>query len=151
MYKECRIMKLCNMFIVSKKLFEKTLKDKSPNGYGNFIEMTEKEQAILESNMKDSTLFVPVVPGDKFRKEDEEDVFIVLPDNESDIFGYLNLAFHNMNKYMEEYNEQTDSIDVQFEVDKGNGSYISLLQPLFKLYFPNNVFYFRVLPVSENI
>lgn len=144
-------MKLCNMFIVSKKLFEETLKDKSPDGYGNFIEMTEKEQAILESNMKDSTLFVPVIPGDKFRK-DEEDVFIVLPDNESDIFGYLNLAFHNMNKYMEEYNEQTDSIDVQFEVDhKSNGSYISLLQPLFKLYFPNNVFYFRVLPVSENI
>ena len=128
-------MKLTRIMIVSKNTF-----DEIRNKYS--VEMTEKELETFNTNMKDTTLFVPMT-----RNEDEEICFIVLPDNENDIFGYLNLTFYNMSKFMEDYNNQTSTIDINIEIKDGDNIMhkLSLLSPLFKVYFHNNNFCFGAL------
>ena len=128
-------MKLTRIMIVSKNTFTE-IRDKYS------VEMTEKEIKAFDTNMKDTTLFVPMT-----RNEDEEICFIVLPDNENDIFGYLNLTFYNMSKFMEDYNNQTSTIEASIEIkDGGNIMHkLSLLSPLFKVYFHTNNFCFGAL------
>ena len=128
-------MKLTRIMIVSKNTFAE-IKEKYS------IEMTEKEIKAFDTNMKDTTLFVPMI-----RNEDEEICFIVLPDNENDIFGYLNLTFYNMSKFMEDYNNQTSTIEASIEIKDGDNIMhkLSLLSPLFKVYFHTNNFCFGAL------
>ena len=128
-------MKLTRIMIVSKNTFAEIMDKYS-------IEMTEKELEAFNTNMKNTTLFVPMT-----RNDDEEICFIVLPDNENDIFGYLNLTFYNMSKFMEEYNNQTSTIEASIEIkDGGNIMHkLSLLSPLFKVYFHTNNFCFGAL------
>ena len=128
-------MKLTRIMIVSKNTFAE-IKEKYS------IEMTEKELKAFNTNMKDTTLFVPMT-----RNEDEEICFIVLPDNENDIFGYLNLTFYNMSKFMEDYNNQTSTIEASIEIKDGDNIMhkLSLLSPLFKVYFHTNNFCFGAL------
>ena len=128
-------MKLTRIMIVSKNTFAE-IKEKYS------IEMTEKELKAFNTNMKDSTLFVPMT-----RNEDEEICFIVLPDNENDIFGYLNLTFYNMSKFMEDYNNQTSTIETNIEIKDGDNIMhkLSLLSPLFKVYFHTNNFCYGAL------
>ena len=128
-------MKLTRIMIVSKNTFAE-IRDKYS------IEMTEKEIEAFDTNMKDTTLFVPMT-----RNEDEEICFIVLPDNENDIFGYLNLTFYNMSKFMEDYNNQTSTIETNIEIKDGDNIMhkLSLLSPLFKVYFHTNNFCFGAL------
>ena len=129
-------MKLTRIMIVSKNTFTE-IRDK------NSVEMTEKEIKAFDTNMKDTTLFVPMT-----RNEDEEICFIVLPDNENDIFGYLNLTFYNMSKFMEDYNNQTSTIEINIEIKDGGyimHKLLSLLSPLFKVYFHTNNFCFAAL------
>ena len=128
-------MKLTRIMIVSKNTFAE-IKEKYS------IEMTEKELKAFNTNMKDTTLFVPMT-----RNEDEEICFIVLPDNENDIFGYLNLTFYNMSKFMEDYNNQTSTIETNIEIKDGDNIMhkLSLLSPLFKVYFHTNNFCFAAL------
>ena len=128
-------MKLTRIMIVSKNTFAE-IRDKYS------VEMTEKEIKAFDTNMKDTTLFVPMT-----RNDDEEICFIVLPDNENDIFGYLNLTFYNMSKFMEDYNNQTSTIEINIEIkDGGNIMHkLSLLSPLFKVYFHTNNFCFGAL------
>ena len=129
-------MKLTRIMIVSKSTFAE-IRDKYS------VEMTEKELKAFDTNMKDTTLFVPMT-----RNEDEEICFIVLPDNENDIFGYLNLTFYNMSKFMEDYNNQTSTIDTNIEIKDGDNimhKLLSLLSPLFKVYFHTNNFSFVAL------
>lgn len=128
-------MKLTRIMIVSKNTFAE-IKDKYS------IEMTEKEIEAFNTNMKNTTLFVPMT-----RNEDEEICFIVLPDNENDIFGYLNLTFYNMSKFMEDYNNQTSTIETNIEIKDGDNIMhkLSLLSPLFKVYFHTNNFCFGAL------
>ena len=128
-------MKLTRIMIVSKNTFAE-IKEKYS------IEMTEKELKAFNTNMKDSTLFVPMT-----RNDDEEICFIVLPDNENDIFGYLNLTFYNMSKFMEDYNNQTSTIETNIEIKDGDNIMhkLSLLSPLFKVYFHTNNFCFGAL------
>lgn len=128
-------MKLTRIMIVSKNTFAE-IRDKYS------IEMTEKEIEAFDTNMKDTTLFVPMS-----RNEDEEICFIVLPDNENDIFGYLNLTFYNMSKFMEDYNNQTSTIETNIEIKDGDNIMhkLSLLSPLFKVYFHSNNFCFGAL------
>ena len=128
-------MKLTRIMIVSKNTF-----DEIRNKYS--IEMTEKELKAFNTNMKDTTLFVPMT-----RNEDEEICIIVLPDNENDIFGYLNLTFYNMSKFMEYYNNQTSTIETNIEIKDGDNIMhkLSLLSPLFKVYFHTNNFCFGAL------
>lgn len=128
-------MKLTRIMIVSKNTFAE-IRDKYS------VEMTEKELEAFNTNMKDSTLFVPMS-----RNEDEEICFIVLPDNENDTFGYLNLTFYNMSKFMEDYNNQTSTIDINIEIKDGDNIMhkLSLLSPLFKVYFHTNTFCFGAL------
>ena len=128
-------MKLTRIMIVSKNTFAE-IRDKYS------IEMTEKELKAFNTNMKDSTLFVPMT-----RNDDEEICFIILPDNENDIFGYLNLTFYNMSKFMEEYNNQTSTIEASIEIKDGDNIMhkLSLLSPLFKVYFHTNNFCFGAL------
>ena len=128
-------MKLTRIMVVSKNTFAE-IRDKYS------IEMTEKEIKAFDTNMKDTTLFVPMA-----RNEDEEICFIVLPDNENDIFGYLNLTFYNMSKFMEDYNNQTSTIETNIEIKDGDNIMykLSLLSPLFKVYFHTNNFCFGAL------
>ena len=128
-------MKLTRIIVVSKNTFTE-IRDKYS------VEMTEKELKAFNTNMKDTTLFVPMT-----RNEDEEICFIVLPDNENDIFGYLNLTFYNMSKFMEDYNNQTSTIEASIEIkDGGNIMHkLSLLSPLFKVYFHTNNFCYGTL------
>ena len=128
-------MKLTRIMVVSKNTFAE-IRDKYS------IEMTEKEIEAFNTNMKNTTLFVPMT-----RNEDEEICIIVLPDNENDIFGYLNLTFYNMSKFMEDYNNQTSTIEINIEVkDSDNIIHkLSLLYPLFKVYFHTNNFCFAAL------
>ena len=114
-------MKLTRIMIVSKNTFAE-IRDKYS------IEMTEKE---LE----------------------EEICFIVLPDNENDIFGYLNLTFYNMSKFMEEYNNQTSTIEASIEIKDGDNIMhkLSLLSPLFKVYFHTNNFCFAAALAKETL
>ena len=128
-------MKLTRIMIVSKNTFAE-IRDKYS------VEMTEKEIKAFDTNMKDTTLFVPMT-----RNDDEEICFIVLPDNENDIFGYLNLTFYNMSKFMEDYNNQTSTIEASIEIKDGNNIMhkLSLLSPLFKVYFHTNNFCFGAL------
>ena len=129
-------MKLTRIMIVSKNTFTE-IRDKYS------VEMTEKEIKAFDTNMKDTTLFVPMT-----RNEDEEICFIVLPDNENDIFGYLNLTFYNMSKFMEDYNNQTSTIEINIEIKDGGyimHKLLSLLSPLFKVYFHTNNFCFAAL------
>ena len=129
-------MKLTRIIVVSKNTFAE-IKEKYS------IEMTEKEIKAFDTNMKDTTLFVPMT-----RNEDEEICFIVLPDNENDIFGYLNLTFYNMSKFMEDYNNQTSTIEINIEIKDGGyimHKLLSLLSPLFKVYFHTNNFCFAAL------
>lgn len=128
-------MKLTRIMVVSKSTFAE-IRDKYS------VEMTEKELDAFNTNMKNTTLFVPMT-----RNDDEEICFIVLPDNENDIFGYLNLTFYNMSKFMEDYNKQTDTIEANIEIKDGDNVMhkLSLLSPLFKVYFPNNDFRFGIL------
>lgn len=128
-------MKLTRIMIVSKNTFDE-IRDKYS------IEMTEKEIEAFNTNMKDTTLFVPMT-----RNEDEEICFIVLPDNENDIFGYLNLTFYNMSKFMEDYNNQTSTIETNIEIKDGDNIMhkLSLLSPLFKVYFHTNNFCYGAL------
>ena len=121
-------MKLTRIMIVSKNTFAE-IRDKYS------VEMTEKELEAFNTNMKDTTLFVPMT-----RNEDEEICFIVLPDNENDIFGYLNLTFYNMSKFMEDYNNQTSTIEINIEVKDSDNEMnkLSLLYHLFKVYFHTN-------------
>ena len=128
-------MKLTRIMIVSKNTFAE-IKEKYS------IEMTEKELKAFNTNMKDTTLFVPMT-----RNEDEEICFIVLPDNENDIFGYLNLTFYNMSKFMEDYNNQTSTIETNIEIKDGDNIMhkLSLLSPLFKVYFHTNNFCYGAL------
>ena len=128
-------MKLTRIMIVSKNTFAE-IRDKYS------VEMTEKELEAFNTNMKDTTLFVPMS-----RNEDEEICFIVLPDNENDIFGYLNLTFYNMSKFMEDYNNQTSTIETNIEIKDGDNIMhkLSLLSPLFKVYFHTNNFCFVAL------
>ena len=128
-------MKLTRIMIVSKNTFAE-IRDKYS------IEMTEKEIEAFDTNMKDTTLFVPMNISD-----DEEICIIVLPDNENDIFGYLNLTFYNMSKFMEDYNNQTSTIETNIEIKDGDNIMhkLSLLSPLFKVYFHTNNFCFGAL------
>ena len=128
-------MKLTRIMVVSKSTFTEIR-----NKYS--VEMTEKELEAFNTNMKDSTLFVPMS-----RNEDEEICIIVLPDNENDIFGYLNLTFYNMSKFMEDYNNQTSTIEINIEIKDGDNIMhkLSLLSPLFKVYFHTNNFCFVAL------
>ena len=128
-------MKLTRIMVVSKSTFAE-IRDKYS------VEMTEKELEAFNTNMKDSTLFVPMS-----RNEDEEICIIVLPDNENDIFGYLNLTFYNMSKFMEDYNNQTSTIEINIEIKDGDNIMhkLSLLSPLFKVYFHTNDFCFVAL------
>ena len=128
-------MKLTRIIVVSKNTFTE-IRDKYS------VEMTEKEIKAFDTNMKDTTLFVPMT-----RNEDEEICFIVLPDNENDIFGYLNLTFYNMSKFMEEYNNQTSTIEASIEIKDGDNIMhkLSLLSPLFKVYFHTNNFCYGTL------
>ena len=128
-------MKLTRIMIVSKNTFAE-IKEKYS------IEMTEKELEAFNTNMKNTTLFVPMT-----RNEDEEICFIVLPDNENDIFGYLNLTFYNMSKFMEDYNNQTSTIEASIEIKDGDNIMykLSLLSPLFKVYFHTNNFCYGAL------
>lgn len=128
-------MKLTRIMVVSKSTFAE-IRDKYS------VEMTEKELEVFNTNMKDSTLFVPMS-----RNEDEEICIIVLPDNENDIFGYLNLTFYNMSKFMEDYNNQTSTIETNIEIKDGDNIMhkLSLLSPLFKVYFHTNNFCFVAL------
>ena len=129
-------MKLTRIMVVSKSTFAE-IKDKY------FVEMTEKELEAFDTNMKNTTLFVPMS-----RNEDEEICIIVLPDNENDIFGYLNLTFYNMSKFMEDYNNQTSTIEINIEIKDGDNimhKLLSLLSPLFKVYFHTNNFCFGAL------
>ena len=128
-------MKLTRIMIVSKNTFAE-IKEKYS------IEMTEKELKAFNTNMKDSTLFVPMT-----RNDDEEICFIILPDNENDIFGYLNLTFYNMSKFMEDYNNQTSTIETNIEIKDGDNIMhkLSLLSPLFKVYFHTNNFCYGTL------
>lgn len=121
--------------IVSKNTFDE-IRDKYS------IEMTEKEIEAFNTNMKNTALFVPMT-----RDEDEEICFIVLPDNENDIFGYLNLTFFNMSRFMEDYNNQTSTIEINIEVkDSDNIMYkLPLLYHLFKVYYHTNNFCFAAL------
>ena len=134
-------MKLTRIIVVSKNTFAE-IKEKYS------IEMTEKELKAFNTNMKDTTLFVPMT-----RNEDEEICFIVLPDNENDIFGYLNLTFYNMSKFMEDYNNQTSTIEASIEIkDGGNIMHkLSLLSPLFKVYFHTNNFCFAAALAKETL
>ena len=129
-------MKLTRIMVVSKSTFTE-IKDKYS------VEMTEKELEAFDTNMKNTTLFVPMS-----RNEDEEICIIVLPDNENDIFGYLNLTFYNMSKFMEDYNNQTSTIEINIEIKDGDNimhKLLSLLSPLFKVYFHTNNFCFGAL------
>ena len=127
-------MKLTRIMVVSKNTFAE-IRDKYS------VEMTEKELEAFNTNMKDTTLFVPMT------RNDEEICFIILPDNENDIFGYLNLTFYNMSKFMEDYNNQTSTIDTNIEIKDGDNIMhkLSLLSPLFKVYFHTNNFCFGAL------
>ena len=129
-------MKLTRIMVVSKSTFAE-IRDKYS------VEMTEKELKAFNTNMRDTTLFVPMT-----RNDDEEICIIVLPDNENDIFGYLNLTFYNMSKFMEEYNNQTSAIEINIEIKDGDNimhKLLSLLSPLFKVYFHTNNFCFVAL------
>ena len=128
-------MKLTRIMVVSKNTFAE-IRDKYS------VEMTEKELEAFDTNMKNTTLFVPMS-----RNEDEEICIIVLPDNENDIFGYLNLTFYNMSKFMEDYNGQTSTIETNIEIKDGDNIMhkLSLLSPLFKVYFHTNNFCFGAL------
>lgn len=128
-------MKLTRIMVVSKSTFTE-IRDKYS------VEMTEKELDAFDTNMKDSTLFVPMS-----RNDDEEICIIVLPDNENDIIGYLNLTFYNMSKFMEDYNNQTSTIETNIEIKDGDNIMhkLSLLSPLFKVYFHTNDFCFVAL------
>lgn len=128
-------MKLTRIMVVSKNTFSE-IRDKYS------IEMTEKEIEAFNTNMKNTTLFVPMS-----RNDDEEICIIVLPDNENDIFGYLNLTFYNMSKFMEDYNNQTSTIDINIEIKDGDNIMhkLSLLSPLFKVYFHTNNFCYGAL------
>lgn len=129
-------MKLTRIMVVSKSTFAE-IRDKYS------VEMTEKEIEAFDTNMKNTTLFVPMS-----RNEDEEICIIVLPDNENDIFGYLNLTFYNMSKFMEDYNNQTSTIEINIEIKDGDNimhKLLSLLSPLFKVYFHTNNFCFGAL------
>lgn len=129
-------MKLTRIMVVSKSTFAE-IRDKYS------VEMTEKEIEAFDTNMKNTILFVPMS-----RNEDEEICIIVLPDNENDIFGYLNLTFYNMSKFMEDYNNQTSTIEINIEIKDGDNimhKLLSLLSPLFKVYFHTNNFCFGAL------
>ena len=134
-------MKLTRIMIVSKNTFAE-IKEKYS------IEMTEKELKAFNTNMKNTTLFVPMT-----RNDDEEICFIVLPDNENDIFGYLNLTFYNMSKFMEDYNSQTSTIETNIEIKDGDNIMhkLSLLSPLFKVYFHTNNFCFAAALAKETL